>query len=461
MRPDDLTPPGETDRTTMTETPLRFPSGIPERRCRLLLGGWIAPAIAAALWPALALCILSHRLYVSNDSLSTYAHVWYVAQGIWEQGRVPLRMPLLNGGNGFTFPYAAPPWTLAALLWSLLDEWSVTLLLVVGAAASVAAAVVWQPSVRRPLLLALLVLNPFFIEAVLLAQFPFLWASMFFFLGASAIKRSCWSLATVCLALAQISHPAILLPPVAVLCALTYRRNRERQVLASYVLALALALPAVWLTLATPAISEGATASVLWNYLTTIAPRVLVLAAPVLLVAFRRAIQRHAGWIAAVAVVLPAVLLPSLGDLWAVRQLVRAPSTTAVAAVADDTFAPGAVYRVLDAADGKVSMYRALRAGAVLDADFFPESIIRQSWPDTEHYLAFLQARRVQYVMITRAYDRNFGTNEHALLETLAGSGRAQRIYSDSKVDVFSIWCKPARRATRCSVVAGGNGATE
>src|SRR5690242_12620970 len=47
-------------------------------------GQWLALGIAAAVWlPVLAL-ILAHRLFVTNDSLSTYAHVWYIHQQLAE-----------------------------------------------------------------------------------------------------------------------------------------------------------------------------------------------------------------------------------------------------------------------------------------------------------------------------------------------------------------------------------------
>src|SRR5262249_49447857 len=133
------------------------------------------------------------------------------------------------------------------------------------------------------------------------------------------------------------------------------------------------------------------------------------------------------------------LVLPLRHDAWALKQLVRRPSETAVAAVHDPSFEPGAVYRVLDAADGKMSMYRVLRAGAVLDSDFFPESLNRRSWPAIEPYEAFLRDRDVRYVLITRAFDRDFHTNEHDLLRTLAAQGRAQLVYSDGRVDVYRV----------------------
>src|SRR5262249_8090335 len=141
---------------------------------------------------------------------------------------LPLHMPVLNHGEGFAFPYGAPPWIVAALLWQVLGEWSVTLLLVLGAVAATLAALRWYPELRQPLLLALFLLNPFFVETVLLAQLPFLWAAVCFFLGAAALRRREDVQATLWLALAQLTHPAVMLPPVFVL-ALAYARPRERR----------------------------------------------------------------------------------------------------------------------------------------------------------------------------------------------------------------------------------------
>src|SRR5215216_2654504 len=88
----------------------------PRPPLRRLPPWWPAAAVAALLWTALAVCILAQRLFVSNDSLSTYAHVWWIADSIWDHGRLPFAMPVLNHGNGHAFPYGAPAWTVAALL---------------------------------------------------------------------------------------------------------------------------------------------------------------------------------------------------------------------------------------------------------------------------------------------------------------------------------------------------------
>jgi hypothetical protein len=65
-------------------------------------------------------------------------------------------------------------------------------------------------------------------------------------------------------------------------------------------------------------------------------------------------------------------------------------------------------------------MYRTLRAGGRLDSEFFPESIVRRSWPDRERYSQFLTGRGVDRVVVFDSYQRRFGTNEQALLEAMA-----------------------------------------
>ena len=55
-------------------------------------------------------------------------------------------------------------------------------------------------------------------------------------------------------------------------------------------------------------------------------------------------------------------------------------------------------YRILRAGDGKVGMYQVLRAGGRLDSEFFPESIVRRTWPSAAEYCTFLRGRHVDRV---------------------------------------------------------------
>ena len=86
-------------------------------------------------------------------------------------------------------------------------------------------------------------------------------------------------------------------------------------------------------------------------------------------------------------------------------------------------FEPNKTYRIIRAGDGKIGMYQIVRKGGHLDSEFFPESIGRKSWPNTEDYSKFLRTRGVDFVIAYDSYDRTFKTNEHALLNELSGAG--------------------------------------
>jgi hypothetical protein len=111
-----------------------------------------------------------------------------------------------------------------------------------------------------------------------------------------------------------------------------------------------------------------------------------------------------------------------LGMPWAWKGLGRQPDTRMVLFTQGPDFDPGATYRILRIADGKIGMYQLLQGGGRLDSEFFPESIDRRSWADIGAYLRFLDRRQVDYVMIWRDYDAHFRTNEHALLLGLAAA---------------------------------------
>jgi hypothetical protein len=103
-----------------------------------------------------------------------------------------------------------------------------------------------------------------------------------------------------------------------------------------------------------------------------------------------------------------------------------------------DAFHPGATYRLLRVADGKVGMYQLIRAGGNLDSEFFPESIDRRSWPDIASYQAFLERRKVDYVVIYDAYTQRYRTNEHDLLDALVTGGCAERMpRNEAGFDVY------------------------
>ena len=75
------------------------------------------------------------------------------------------------------FPYAFIPWMVAALLWPLMGEWSVTLVLGAGFVGLVLATFWAFPELRRGWWTVAVLVNPALVEALLLGQLPFLWAA--------------------------------------------------------------------------------------------------------------------------------------------------------------------------------------------------------------------------------------------------------------------------------------------
>jgi len=111
-----------------------------------------------------------------------------------------------------------------------------------------------------------------------------------------------------------------------------------------------------------------------------------------------------------------------LGLPYAWGALRRQPDTVVGDFTRTRAFVPGNTYRLLRINDGKVSLYQLIRAGGRLDSEFFPESILRESWPNERAYSAMLRARRVDDVMIWRGYIRLYETNEGDLLSRMATS---------------------------------------
>ena len=94
-------------------------SGIERATVVIVVGAWLVAIVS----------VLLHPLFVSHDSISNYAHVWYISREIWTRHRFPLHMSMLAQGHALASPYALVPWTSAALLYPLLGGWVVTLCL--------------------------------------------------------------------------------------------------------------------------------------------------------------------------------------------------------------------------------------------------------------------------------------------------------------------------------------------
>jgi hypothetical protein len=402
---------------------------------------YLAAALVLA-WAAGLAAILSHPLFVTNDSLSNYSHVWYVSREFWGGNGVPYHFPEIGHGQALAFPYAFIPWFSAALFRPLLGDWVVTLWLVGGFVGLVAAAWYAFPELRRPALAALFLANPFLVESVILSQLPFLWATAMLFAGIGCWRRGRISLAIVLVGLAQGSHAAVVLPLAGSIAAVAFVFGSDRKRLAvAYALSLVIALPGVLLVFLSPVVEDSSTVSLLKNFLGTVLLRATVVGWPFLLIWARGWLsdRRLALGVLAMTLALNVGLVPIRDSGYAWHAFGRTPDTSLVPFLESSAFAKGATYRILRVADGKVGMYQVIQHGGRLDSEFFPESFHRTSWPDSSAYRAFLSGRRVDFVLIYRAYDERYETNEHALLETLTRGACAVLVEHNRDFDVYRV----------------------
>jgi hypothetical protein len=86
-------------------------------------------------------------------------------------------MPVLAHGHALAFPYGFIPWMFAVMLWPVMGEWSVTLALGVGFLGLVFATFWAFPELRRGWWAVGVLVNPAFVEGLLLGQLPLLWAA--------------------------------------------------------------------------------------------------------------------------------------------------------------------------------------------------------------------------------------------------------------------------------------------
>ncbi|MFN8585665.1 MAG: hypothetical protein U0446_10145 [Dehalococcoidia bacterium] len=402
---------------------------------RLLLYGVLA------FWCVVLGAFSLHRIVVSNDSLSNYAHVWYIADRLQTGNGIPYHFPGLAHGEALTFPYAAVPWLTAALLRPLLGDWVVTAWLLLGFLGLLAAVWAAFPELRRPLPAAVFLVNPFLIEAVLLFQLPFVWATAFLFAAVAAWRRQRVFLATLLAALCQSTHPAVAAPLLGclVLVALPFEPRRVR-LLAAYAAATALSLPAAWMTLSSPTFSDAGLGATLVNFVATVGLRsAVVVAGPLLAWVSPRLSPAVLRGVFVASCALSVVLVPLQPTDYAWGALRRQPDHDLAPYLASAAFTPGAVYRVLRAHDGKVTMYQVLQSGGVLDSEFFPESFARRSWGSIEDYRAFLDERQVDVVLLFPSYTDRFRTNEADLLAALTAEGCATRLADEDAYAAISV----------------------
>ena len=447
----------------------RLPAGIPRS-----LAYYGLPLIFAALLLPVFL-MLSRSIYLANDTVNNYVHVWYISQSIFDNGRIPIHFAGLDNGRALTFPYGLVPWTANALVYPLLGDWSVTLFLVLAGVAVVLGALVVRPAMRDPWLLLLFVANPFFIDALAGGQYSFLWATAAFFALVWSVERERWVLAAVLMWLTASTHPIEggMAVGAYVLFLLVYRPQTRRPVLAASAAALAGLVPFIYLALQTPALAENSASTILISIAEDLPRRGLVMVAPFALSAFGPALHRHyrtAGLgllgAGAAAVVFSSGLASqtALASIPVVRSVAGEGSYYGMRhASANDyrgymqsgDLRPNMVYRVLSPNEREQGAYVLLQHHAVLANEFFSESQKRHSW-DESTYQCYLAAKHVDRVSLERGYESEFKTNEQTLLDALTRQGLVRVTYRGRDVTVYDVSALRDSRPAPASISACG-----
>jgi hypothetical protein len=377
----------------------------------------------AIAWLALLALIARHRIFVTHDSLISYAHSWWIDRQLWHGHGIPWRMPVLGHGEALTYPYGMLPWTIAGVLWPLVGEYAVTGVLVAGAVGLIAA-IFWAfPEARRPWWAVLVLVNPPLIAAPLSGQVPFTWACALLAVGIGCWRRGHRRWAVGLVGLAQLCHAAVVLPIAAMIVLLRLRWEPDRRQLATcYLLSLCLAVPGVVALLWSPVFEESSLHTKLVQFVGTVLVRALVLA-PGFAAAWSKRIHPHVlPALAALVLSLNMALLGPLDSSFAWEGLTRTPDRTLLRFSATAEFRPAATYRVVRALDGKVGMYQLIRHGAKLDSEFFPESIYFGNFGSTRAYSDFLARRHVDYVLIFTDVKGRHPTDEGVLLRAMAAA---------------------------------------
>jgi glycosyltransferase involved in cell wall biosynthesis len=392
-----------------------------------ITGSWVyylalAPLLLLA---AMSLSVIGRGLFLANDSMQHYSHVWWISDRIFHHADLPLHFTLLDNGNAMTFPYGFVPYLAGALIHPILGDWGVTLLMVLGVLAVGWTAGLARPQMRDPWLLLLFVINPFFIDALYSFQFASVWSMVFFFLFVWAFEQKSQTNlsragAVVLLWLTVSTHP--LVGGCGAIGYGVYLLLADKRRVVSYVatsaVAAVLIAPFVYMTLSTPAVGENTFVSLADQIADTLGRRGTVMFFPLVAPFVADWVRRN------YIRVLPAMLtLTVIGlgfSVGAVRvgDLNRGSypgifhkSTNAYAAFFKTAeFVPGAHYRVLEPTDSEDGAYRFLRNGAVLTNEFFSESYHRRDWTEAQ-FACYAAYKGLDYDVIEASYNRNYKKN--------------------------------------------------
>jgi hypothetical protein len=379
--------------------------------------------LLGAGWLVVLGLYVAHSIVLSSDSLNNHVHVWYVARDLWHHARLPWRMPVLAHGEAYAYPYGFVNWTTAAVLWPLFGDWIVTLWTALGAVGCIVATFVAFPELRHGWWATAVLANSAILEGLLFGQQSFLWGAMLLLFGVAAWRRGHRGWAAVLVGLGQANHAAIVLPIGVLLVAYWLIFEADRGALLRwYALSCAIALPAVWLVFASPTTAETSTGSEISNFFITLGPRVIIVGLPVLCVLLQRTGVRALAPLG-IGLALIAHLgfeIPlNVGQQWSALVHHGADTTALDSYLRSPHFVRGATYRVLRGGDGKLGLYRVLRAGGRLDSEMFPESMAIRSFDDPAEYAATLCDRRVDQILFFDTYVTARHTNEPAMIAAL------------------------------------------
>jgi len=406
------------------------------------------PALSVKVLPAVLLLalafavgdILRTSLFLASDSMHNYAHVWYLSDQIFHHGRFPLHISLLDGGSAVTFPYALVPYLAGALTYPIFGNWTVSLLMGIAVTGTVWAAGLARPVMRDPWMILLFLINPFFIDSVFAFQFATVWCALFFFLFVSAFERRRTVLAALLLWLTISSHPMIGSLTSGVYLAIYAGLHRERVrdlVLLLVPVGLAL-IPIYWMTLSTPAVNEDPAAFVRTT-ISSIVSRGLWFAAPFVLSWIAPWLRRNYRPVLGVGFASSALGVVLLGGVIGFNRapsgywgILHDSSDVYAAFFASPEFQPGMTYRVLEPSEREDGMYRFMRHGAILSNEFFTESTFHRPW-NMDQYGCYTAFKRVDFVVVERAWERRLHFNEGDLLNSLVSRAQASIAYTDPR----------------------------
>ncbi len=101
------------------------------------------PLIVPLALLVMAANVLAHGLFLANDSMEHYRHIWYLSEQL--SITAACHCTYVDSGKAMIFPYGIVPYLVAAALYQVLGDWAVTLFMVAGVLA-----MVWAAGLARP-----------------------------------------------------------------------------------------------------------------------------------------------------------------------------------------------------------------------------------------------------------------------------------------------------------------------